>query len=168
MEAFSNGWSTVDQMFCCETSIGRILGTEYTRRCTSTIYQFLKSMWHCVEKGNMEWNAYIRFLPLPPPKKKKLVKLCRILNNEIYAKVKIGKHLSSELKIKKDLRQGDAVAPVLFNVVLKTAIWKSKVKTQGTIFDKCSQIVTYVDNVVILGRRLQDVKKKYITGPTNK
>ena len=56
------------------------------------------------------------------PPQKKLVKLCRILNNEIYAKVKIGKHLSSELKIKKDLRQGDAVAPVLFNVVLKTAI----------------------------------------------
>jgi hypothetical protein len=32
---------------------------------------------------------------------KKLVKLCRILNNEIYAKVKIGKHSSSEFKVKK-------------------------------------------------------------------
>jgi hypothetical protein len=31
-------------------------------------------------------------------------------------------HLSSELKISKDLRQGDALAPVLFNVVLETAI----------------------------------------------
>jgi hypothetical protein len=48
--------------------------------------------------------------------------LCRILNNEIYAKVKIGKHLSSEFKMSKDLRQGNANAPVLFNVVLESAI----------------------------------------------
>ena len=36
--------------------------------------------------------------PLPPQKK---VNLCRILNNEICANVKIGKHLSSELKLTK-------------------------------------------------------------------
>jgi hypothetical protein len=43
--------------------------------------------------------------------------LCIILNNEIYAKVKIGKHLSSEFKVNKGLRQGDAVTPLLFNSV---------------------------------------------------
>ena len=59
--------------------------------------------------------------------------------------------------------QGDACAPVLFNVVLETEIWKSEIKTQGTIFNRCSQIVAYVDNVVILGRRLQDVKNKIFT-----
>jgi hypothetical protein len=41
--------------------------------------------------------------------------LCRILNTEIYAKVKIGKHLSSEFKVNEGLRQGDAIAPLLFN-----------------------------------------------------
>jgi hypothetical protein len=79
-----------------ETNIVRAMGTEY--RCTSTVYQFFKSMWHCMEKGNMKWNAYIRY-PRPRPllahAPQKIVKLCRILNNEIYAKVKIGKHLSS-------------------------------------------------------------------------
>jgi len=35
----------------------------------------------------------------------KLVKECRFLNNDIYAKVKIGKQLSSEYKINKGLRQ---------------------------------------------------------------
>ena len=35
---------------------------------------------------------------------KKIVKLCRILNNEIFPKVKIGKHLSSEFKVKKFFR----------------------------------------------------------------
>jgi len=58
---------------------------------------------------------------------KKLVKLCRILNNEICAEVKIGKHLSSEFKVNKGLRQGDAIAPLLFNVVMKIAIRRSEV-----------------------------------------
>ena len=55
----------------------------------------------------------------PPPK---LIKLCRILNNEVHAKVKIGEHLSSEFKGNKDFRQGYAVAPSLFTIVLETGI----------------------------------------------
>jgi sorting nexin-29 len=56
------------------------------------------------------------------------------------------------------LRQGDAIVPLQFDVVLETAIRRSKVETQGTIFDKCSQIMAYADVVVIMGRRLQDVE----------
>jgi hypothetical protein len=56
------------------------------------------------------------------------------------------------------LRQGDAVIPLLFNVVLEIAVRRFKVETKGTIFDKCSQIMTYADNVIIMERRLQDAK----------
>jgi Reverse transcriptase (RNA-dependent DNA polymerase). len=87
--------------------------------------------------------------------------LCRILNNEIYAKVKTGKHLSSEFKVHKGLRQGDATAPALFNVVMETVVRRSKVETQGNIFDRCSQILACVDGVVIMGTRLQDVEKVF-------
>jgi hypothetical protein len=38
--------------------------------------------------------------------------LCTILNNEIHAKVKNATHLTSEFKVNKDLRQGDAIAPL--------------------------------------------------------
>ena len=124
------GISTVDQIFT-ETNIGKILGTEY--RCTSTIYWFSSSLWQCVEKGTMESNAYITF-------PQKIVKLCRILNNEIYAKIKIGKNLPSEFKVNKSLRQGVAVVPVPFDEVLETAIRRSRVETQRTIFDKCRSI----------------------------
>jgi hypothetical protein len=57
--------------------------------------------------------------------------LCRILNNEIYAKVKISKHLSSEFNITRTMRQGDAIAPVLFNIVLEIAVRRSQVETQA-------------------------------------
>jgi sorting nexin-29 len=57
-----------------------------------------------------------------------------------YAKFTFGNHLSSAFRLKKCLRQGDAVAPLLFNVVLEIAIRRSKVETMGTIYDKCSPI----------------------------
>jgi hypothetical protein len=49
---FRMGRSTVDQIFT-ETNFGKILGTEYSR-CTSSIYWFSSSVWHCMEKGNRE------------------------------------------------------------------------------------------------------------------
>jgi len=68
----------------------------------------------------------------------KLVKLCRILNNEIYAKIKIDKNLSSKFKVDKGLTQGDQMAPLLFNIALEIAIRRSKAETWGTIFEKIS------------------------------
>jgi uncharacterized protein with PhoU and TrkA domain len=68
------------------------------------------------------------------------------------------------------LRQGDAVAPLLFNVVLVIAIRRSQVETKGTIFDKCNQIMAYADDVVIMGGRIQDVKETFtlLVEQTNK
>jgi len=53
---------------------------------------------------------------------KNLVNLCRILNAEIDAKVNIGILLPSKFKVNKDLTRGDAIAPLLFNIVLAIAL----------------------------------------------
>ena len=42
--------------------------------------------------------------------------------------------------------------------MLEFAIRRSKVETQGTIFDECSQIMAHADDVAITGRRLQGIK----------
>ena len=73
-------------------------------------------------------------------------------------RLKIGKHLFSNFKVSKCLEQGDSIAPLPFNVVLEIVIRRSQVETQGMILDKCSQIMAYADDVVITGRRLQDVE----------
>jgi hypothetical protein len=46
-------------------------------------------------------------------------------------------------------------------MVLETAIIRSKVEIQGTIFDKCNQITAYADDVVITRRRLQNVEEVF-------
>jgi hypothetical protein len=88
--------------------------------------------------------------------------LCRSLNDEINVKVKMGKHLSSEFKFIKVLRQVDVIAPLPFNTLLEIAVGRSKVKTGGNLFDKCSQIMACTDGVVIVGRRVQDVREVFI------
>ena len=85
----------------------------------------------------------------------------RIVNNETYPKVKTDKHLSSEFKFNKGLRQGDAIAPLLVNIVLEIAIRRPKLETSGTIFDKCSQIIAYADDMVVVGRILQEVEEVF-------
>jgi hypothetical protein len=110
----------------------------------------------CGERKHVvKWINYVS-----QPQKKKKVKLCRILNTELYAKVKTGNHSSVEFKVTKGLRQGDPVVPSLFNIVLEPAIKSSEVETWGTIFDKHSQIMAYADDVVIMGKD-QKMLNKY-------
>jgi hypothetical protein len=61
------------------------------------------------------------------------------------------------------LRQGDAIAPLQFNIALKIAIRRSKGEKRGTIFDKCSLIMAYANNVLIMARSLQYVEEVFRT-----
>jgi hypothetical protein len=51
----------------------------------------------------------------------KLVRLIKMCLNEMYSKVRRGKHLSDGFPIQNGLKQ-DALSPVLFNVALENAI----------------------------------------------
>ena len=54
--------------------------------------------------------------------------------------------------------------------MLEFAIRRSKVETQRTILDECSHIMAHADDVVIMGRRFQDVKEVFtlLVKQTNK
>ena len=56
------------------------------------------------------------------------------------------------------MRQGDAPDPLRFHILLEIAIRKCRVESWGNIFDKCSQIMAYADDVVVMRRRLWDVE----------
>jgi hypothetical protein len=49
------------------------------------------------------------------------MKLVRLIKNETYSKVRIGKHLSDNFPIQNGLKEGDALSPLLFNFALECA-----------------------------------------------
>jgi hypothetical protein len=52
----------------------------------------------------------------------KLVRLIKMCLNETYSKVRIRKHLSDNFPIENDLKQGDALSPLLLNFAL--VLWR--------------------------------------------
>jgi hypothetical protein len=54
----------------------------------------------------------------------KLVTLNEMCFNKAYNKVRIGKHFSNNFPIYNDLKQGDALSPILFNFALEYVIRK--------------------------------------------
>lgn len=93
---------------------------------------------------------------------KKLVNLCRTITNEKYAVIKVGRKITNIIDMEKGVRQGDGIAPVLFNIALEIAIRRSKIQTNGTIFTKSQQILAYADDLVLTSRRIQDLEEIYI------
>lgn len=85
---------------------------------------------------------------------KKLVNLCRTITNEKYAVIKVGRKITNIIDMEKGVRQGDGIAPVLFNIALEIAIRRSKIQTNGTIFTKSQQILAYADDLVLTSRRI--------------
>ena len=72
--------------------------------------------------------------------------------NNTQCRVKIQNRLSEPITIKNGVRQGDALACLLFNIALVKVIREAAVSITGTIFYKSAQILAYADDIDIIGR----------------
>jgi len=68
------------------------------------------------------------------------------------AKVKAQNELSEGFHIRNGLRQGDALACILFNIALKKITRDANVNQCGNIFYKSVQILAYADDIDITSR----------------
>jgi sorting nexin-29 len=66
--------------------------------------------------------------------------------------VKTQKGSSDPFITRKELRQGDALSCMLFNIALEKAVRVAGLDIRGTILHKSVQILAYADDIVIIGR----------------
>jgi hypothetical protein len=58
---------------------------------------------------------------------KKLLRLIKMCLNEMYSRVRVGKHLSDMFPVRNGLKQRDDLSPLLFNFALEYAITRVQV-----------------------------------------
>jgi len=86
----------------------------------------------------------------------RLIKMCL---KDIYSRVRVGKHFSGRFPIRNGLKQGDALSPLLFNFTLEYAIRKVQVNQIGLKLNGTHQLLTYADDINILGESVRTVKE---------
>ena len=70
---------------------------------------------------------------------------------ETYSRVRVGKNLSDRFPIRKGLKQGDALSPLLFNFAFDFAIGRVQVNQDGLTLNGTHQLLAYADDDNILG-----------------
>ncbi|KAG8236466.1 hypothetical protein J437_LFUL015472 [Ladona fulva] len=94
---------------------------------------------------------------IPP----KLVRLVRATVVTTQFQVKVAGSLTSNFEVTQGLKQGDGLAPMLFNLALAHVIRNSGIDTSATLTNKSKQIVGYADDLNILGRSVPSTKEAF-------
>ena len=82
----------------------------------------------------------------------KLIRLVQATMTNVQCSVQIQSRLSEPISITRGVRQGDALACLLFNIALEKVIRDSGIQTRGTIFFKTVQILAYADDIDLMAR----------------
>lgn len=76
--------------------------------------------------------------------------------------VRVQSDTSPEFQTRRGLRQGDALACLLFNLALEKVVRSSGIQTTGTIYNRLVQILGYADDIDIVARSYSALKEAFL------
>ena len=91
----------------------------------------------------------------------KLVQLTRLTMIQTTAKVKLQTGMTDPFNVTRGLKQGDGLAPTLFNLALEYVIRKLSIDRNSTLEHKMVQIVGYADDINIMARSQGRAKETF-------
>lgn len=93
----------------------------------------------------------------------KLKKLTLLTIKEVQYKIRVGGEETQPINSNVGLRQGDALSPILFNMVLDTVIQKNPIQSENYLFRNQNQILAYADDIAIMCTNERDIIEAYRT-----
>jgi hypothetical protein len=92
----------------------------------------------------------------------KLMRLIITTMTNVQCSVQIQSHLSDPMSTTRGVRQGDALACLLFNIALENVIRVSGIQTRGTIVFKTVQTLAYADDIDLMSRTTPGLSEAFL------
>ena len=135
---FRRNRSTTDQMF----TVRQLLEKKW--EFNETVYQLFvdfKKAYDSVKRTRLYKILVLLGIP------KKLVKLVQVSLTENFGRVRVGGEVSEAFEIREGLKQGDALSPLLFNLVLEYVIRSVETRRYGMSLNGVTQVLAYADDL---------------------